>query len=343
MPTTFGAREHAIVGGVVAVLVVALATAGLRWSAGAYDDHLDLTATFSRTGQGLDDASDVRVRGVQVGTVSGILLDEQGRPVVDMQLEPGTRVPADTVAAIEATSVFGPKFVSLQVDPSKLSGPLLEDGDRITRTRAPTELADMLGQVRDLLDAVDPDQVGALVSTGARLAREAEPRVGAMLDAAEELAGVASRHVDDGTALLGDLERLTREVDGWSDQVVAIGRDTHELVPVLEQHEDDLAATLDAVTLAAHAVSDVLERHPDAASALVQGLLPALLPPLAAVAGNLEHLPVFAEVISVFFGELASIMHVEGPSGQRLGAIELLFSGDLCEFVEGLQCHEGAP
>lgn len=342
MRSMLGVREHAILGGIAVVLVVAMTVVGFRWSTGALTDHLALSATFSRTGQGLDHYSDVRVRGVEVGSVTHIELDDQGQPVVHMELDPGTRVPQGAIAAVEATSIFGPKFVALDYDPGALDGPLLADGDRIERTRAPTELQDMLGTVSDLLTAVDPDEVGALVSTGARLAEEVQPRVGAMLQAARTLTDVASDHTDDGTALLADLRRLTDEVAGWGEQVARTGRDAHRVLPLLWEREDDLVATMDAVTLAAHAIGDVLERHPDAATTLIQGLLPALLPPLAAIAGNLRHLPVFAEVIAVFFGELASIMHVDGPDDGRLGAIELLFNGDLCEFVEGLQCHEGA-
>lgn len=337
-----GFRERLVVGGVAMVVVVALATTGLRWSTGEFDQHLDLTATFDHSGHGLDAFSDVRVRGVRVGSVAAITLDDAQRARVELDLDPGTRVPVDTVASIQATSIFGPTYVALDVDPDALDGPLLADGDEITRTREGTELAAMLTRIGEVLDAADPEAVGALLSSGARITSDLAPRVGPMLDDARALTDVAVDHLDDGAAILRDLERLTDEVAGWGDQLGALAPDAREVLSVLPEHEADLQRLLVAGSAAAHELSRLLEAFPAAFSDLAEGLLSALVPPLAAVAGNLEYIPPFAEVIAVFFGELASIMHLDGPDGQRLGAIELGVSPNLCEVLELLQCHEGA-
>ncbi len=337
-----GFRERLAVGGVALVVVVALASTGVRWATGSFDDHLDLTATFERTGHGLDRFSDVRIRGVRVGTVGAITLDDDQRARVDLALDPGTLVPADTVASIQATSIFGPTYIALEVDAEALDGPLLADGDEIARTREGTELAAMLTRIDEVLEAADPEALGALTSSAARVMSDLAPRAGPMLDDARTLTDVAVDHLDDGTAILRDLQRLTDEVAGWGDQVGALAPDARSVLSVLAEHEDDLERLLVAGAAAAHEVSRLLEAFPAAFSDLAEGLLSALVPPLAAVAGNLEYIPAFAEVIAVFFGELASIMHLDGPDGQRLAAIELGMSPDLCEVLQVLRCHEGA-
>ena len=337
-----GFRERLAVGGVALVLVVALASTGLRWATGSFDDHLDLVATFDHTGHGLDGFSEVRIRGVRVGSVDAIALDDDQRARVELDLDPGTRVPVGTVASIQATSIFGPTFIALEVDPDALDGPLLADGDELRHTRENTELAAMLTRVGEVLDAADPEALSALTSSAARVLSDLAPRVGPVLEDARTLTDVAVDHLDDGAAILDDLERLTDEVADWGDQVGALAPDAREALSVLPEHEDDLERLLVTGAAAAHEVSRLLEAFPAAFSDLAEGLLSALVPPLAAVAGNLEFIPAFAEVIAVFFGELASIMHLDGPDGQRLGAIELGISPDLCEVLELLQCHEGA-
>ena len=337
-----GFRERLVVGGVSLVLVLALASTGLRWAVGDFDEHLDLTATFTRTGHGLDEFSEVRVRGVRVGTVAGIRLDEDQHARVSLQLDPGTRVPVDTVASIQATSIFGPTFIALDVDPDALDGPLLGDGDPIARTEEGTELAAMLTRIGEVLDAADPEALGSLTASAARMTSDLAPRVGPMLDDAGVLTDVAADHLDDGTAILEDLQRLTDEVAGWGDQVGDLAPDAAAVLSVWPEHEDDLERLLVTGSAAAHQIARLLETFPAAFSDLAEGLLPALVPPLAAVAGNLRHVPVFAEVIAVFFGELASIMHLDGPDGQTLGAIELGIAPDLCEVLQLLQCYEGA-
>ena len=338
-----GFRERLVVGGVALVVVVALATTGLRWATGSFDDHLDLTATFDQTGHGLDTFSEVRIRGVRVGTVDGITLDDDQRARVELDLDPGTRVPVDTLASIQATSIFGPTYVALEVDPDALDGPLLRDGDQLARTASGTELAAMLTRIGEVLDAADPEALGALTSSTARVMTDLAPRAGPMLEDARTLTDVAVDHLDDGAAILRDLQRLTDEVDDWGDQVGELAPDARSVLSVLSEHEDDLQRLLVSGSAAAHQVSRLLEAFPAAFSDLAEGLLSALVPPLAAVAGNLELVPAFAEVIAVFFGELASIMHLDGPDGQRLAAIELGMSPDLCEVLQVLRCHEGAP
>lgn len=335
-------RQRFVLGAGVLVLALALTSTGLRWATGAFDQHLELVATFDRTGHGLDTFSDVRVRGVAVGRVGAIELDDDQRARVTLRLAPGTRVPPDTTASIEATSIFGPKFLALDVDPEAVAGPVLEDGDAIARTRTATELSEMLTRVDALLQAADPEVVGALTASMARVGRDLAPRVGPMLEDADTLTGVAADHLDDGAALLDHLQRFTAEARGWGTQLGGIATDAGPVLSLLPDREQDLAHLLDEGTAAGHEVAHLLETHPTAFSDLADGLLPALVPPLAAVAGNLDVVPTFVEVIAVFFGELASIMHLDGPDGQRLGAIELGVSPDPCEVFEVLQCHEGA-
>lgn len=55
----------------------------------------------------------VRIGGSRVGQVLDRDLGEDGRPRIELQLDPGTRLPADTRVAIRANGLLGARFVEL--------------------------------------------------------------------------------------------------------------------------------------------------------------------------------------------------------------------------------------
>lgn len=332
-----GAREHALVGATCLLLVLALLAVGLRAAAGEFDRGYELTATFPEIGQGIDTYADVRVRGVPVGTVEEIGLGPDGDARLTLRLEPDVTVPPHAEASIEPLSVFGPAFVALDLgDGGGRDGPALEDGDAVATAPRSAGLDDLLDRTSQLLDTLDPEQLGRVLDTSATIAGDLAPRTGELVDAAQQLTDVASRNTDRGLRLLADLDRIATELGGAGTTVSRIAGDSSRLLPPLIAAEDDLAATLDAGARASQVTSELLERHPDAVSQLAQGLLPAMLPPLAAVAGNVEVIPPFVEALTTFFGTLADVMHLEAPGGEgRLGGIEMLVRPlSLCELLD---------
>jgi virulence factor Mce-like protein len=70
----------------------------------------------------------VRIGGVRIGQVEQIGLGADGQPKLQLQLSPGTRLPAGTSVAIRANGLLGSRYVELT--PGK-SGKLLPDGSTI--------------------------------------------------------------------------------------------------------------------------------------------------------------------------------------------------------------------
>jgi len=71
----------------------------------------------------------VRIGGVRVGQVLSIDIGSDGRPRVQLQLDPGTRLPADTSVAIRASGLLGARYVALTPGHSRR---LLADGATIS-------------------------------------------------------------------------------------------------------------------------------------------------------------------------------------------------------------------
>ncbi len=84
----------------------------VRLANGDYAGDYTLSGTFPSAGEGLHPGSAVVFRGVQVGRVSTISLD-QNQAQVTVLIEPSFKVPAASTATIEPVNLFGAEQVSI--------------------------------------------------------------------------------------------------------------------------------------------------------------------------------------------------------------------------------------
>ncbi len=104
----------------------------------------ELMARFDRI-DGLPVGSDVRISGVRVGSVTAQSLDpETFLAVVHMAIDPGIRLPTDTVALIASESLLGGRFLSL--DPGG-EEEIIPPGGTIQFTQSTPGIEQLLGQV----------------------------------------------------------------------------------------------------------------------------------------------------------------------------------------------------
>src|SRR5712691_7158827 len=70
----------------------------------------ELTAQFERV-DGVRDGGDVRISGIKVGSILSQTLDPKTYfAVVRMSIDPGIKVPTDTVAQIASSGLLGDKY-----------------------------------------------------------------------------------------------------------------------------------------------------------------------------------------------------------------------------------------
>ena len=104
----------------------------------------EVKATFLKVG-GLERGSDVRISGIDVGTVTGQTLDPKTfQAQVVMSIEPGVQLPADTEASIVSDGLLGGKYVNLA--PGRASERIAAGGV-IAKTRDYQSLEDLVGQI----------------------------------------------------------------------------------------------------------------------------------------------------------------------------------------------------
>ncbi|MEO7295505.1 MAG: MCE family protein [Candidatus Limnocylindria bacterium] len=157
-----GRRGQALLGLAGVAVLLALGVFVNFYLGGGFKRSFRVDAIFTRAGQNLRDGSDVKVRGVLVGTIRKVEQTDDGKARVVMAMQPSQKIPDNVTAVIRAKTLFGEKYVELRV-PQPPSAEVLADGDEIglDRTTPPLEVEDVLGRAVPLLDAVDPTAFAA--------------------------------------------------------------------------------------------------------------------------------------------------------------------------------------
>lgn len=102
--------------------------------------HNRVIAKFNKV-DGLSEGSDVRMGGVKIGTVSDLVLDDQFRAVVTLDIDNKISYPTDTSAAIHTDGLFGGKFIVLEPGAEEEN---LTTGDEISLTQDSVIVSDLL-------------------------------------------------------------------------------------------------------------------------------------------------------------------------------------------------------
>ena len=132
-----------ILGGICALLVLALKVSGLGNVVGTNGYHIN--ATFDNVGD-LKIRAPITIAGVRVGEVTGIKLDQQTfRAVVTMQINPDqNEIPLDSSASILTQGLLGSNYISLTPG---FENVFLKEGDKINNTHPAIILENIIGQV----------------------------------------------------------------------------------------------------------------------------------------------------------------------------------------------------
>jgi len=139
-------KEHgaeALIG--LLVVLVAIWFVMFAWErtgGGSVANAIRVTAQFQNA-SGINVGTDVRIAGLKVGSVVGQKLDPKTyQAEVTLALDPATKVPSDSSAAITSAGIMGATYISLVPggDPTPL-----KTGDTIIDTQGSIDLMGMVG------------------------------------------------------------------------------------------------------------------------------------------------------------------------------------------------------
>ncbi|MDH6194552.1 phospholipid/cholesterol/gamma-HCH transport system substrate-binding protein [Mycobacterium frederiksbergense] len=228
------ARPLAGLGTVVAIgLIVGLAVALFR---GSFTKTEPVTLISDRAGLVMNPDAKVKMRGVQVGTVSSIENRADGKAVLHLAMDPSQLhlIPGDVQANIASTTVFGAKYVQL-VSPDNPSKERLRPGQVLQGNHVTVEMNTVFQQLTQVLDKIDPaklnETLGALSSAFSgrghamgqslsdfdALLKKLEPSLPNLTGDIESLAAVSNAYGDAASDLLKTVNNTNR----LSDSIVA--------------------------------------------------------------------------------------------------------------------------
>ena len=234
--------SYLLVGGVVLALLAGLAAFSV-WLVKADGDRqvARYEIAFEGSVSGLQEGSQVLYRGIPVGRVAAIRIDPANveNVLVTVEIAPGTPIKVNTLATLEMQGLTGLAYVQLRggTQASAALDPDAKPPPRIASRRSALEqvfesgpelLASGLALAARLARLLEDDNLAAVAGTLRNLETftttlaERTDQVDAVLagagDAAQQVQAVAG----DLQLLVGDLRRLTTQVD---ERVGAMGGD----------------------------------------------------------------------------------------------------------------------
>ena len=168
----------------------------VRLANGDFAGDYKLSGTFPRAGEGLNPGSAVVFRGVQVGRVSTITL-EQNQAKVTLLIEPSFQVPTTATATIEPVNLFGAEQVAISTPHgNSAAGPYLEAGSSFAHAASSDELGDLFAAATPLLNEIDTTKLSSVLGELAQASQGEGPKIAASISAGTQLAGLLDRTVN---------------------------------------------------------------------------------------------------------------------------------------------------
>ena len=229
-----GRPPYRIAGVVLLVLLVALSAVVYGQFRGAFSDRMTVTLRADRAGLVMEPGAKVTYNGVAVGRVADVDSDvvngvTTARLLLELDPRLATAIPANVVADITATTVFGNKYVSF-TSPKRPSPQHISSTEPITVRTVSTEFNTLFQTILSISEKVDPVRLNTTLSAAA--------------EGLTGLGGRFGRSLTDANLVLGDL----------NPQLPQLHQDVRALTALADTYVDaspDLWTALDnAVTTA---------------------------------------------------------------------------------------------
>ena len=251
--------------GIIVLLIVALVlTFLLLQFRGTLQPKTQLTMVAARAGLVMDPNAKVTYNGVEIGRVTRIeptVVDGAQAAKFALEVKPKfiPLIPSNVDADIQATTIFGNKFVSLST-PKNPSPERISSSQVIDARSTTTEFNTLFETVTNLAESIDPVKLNLTLSATA----EALTGLGAKLGETIVKANVA---MDNLTPRLPRLQYGLQQLAGFADVYTAAGPDLWDAldnalttIRTLNDQRGDLDAALLAAAGFGNTSADVFER-----------------------------------------------------------------------------------
>ncbi|HCA85577.1 MAG TPA: virulence factor Mce family protein Precursor [Streptomyces sp.] len=291
MSTAPTPRKRPAAGALPVALLLALTLAGcgtpgfsgieelpLPGGADVGDHPYEVTATFTDV-LSLVPQSAVKVNDVAVGRVTGITLSPgDWTAEVTMLVNGDVRLPANSWARLEQTSLLGEKYVELAAPGSGSPQGRLADGATIplSRTNRNPEVEEVFGALSMLLNGGGVNQLKTITTELGKALDGNEPEVRDMLRRVDTLVTDLDARRGDITRALDGVDRLSSTLATRKREVGVILDDLSPGLKVLEQQRGSLMTMLRSLDTLSETAVGLVDRSKDDMVADLEALAPAL-------------------------------------------------------------------
>jgi virulence factor Mce-like protein len=190
----------------------------------AFTEVARVTLETDTAGNQLQEASDVKVRGVIVGDVREVAASQDGA-TIELAIDPAylEQIPADVTARLLPKTLFGERFVSLEL-PERPAQERLADGDVIGQDRSENaiELQRVIDDTLPLLQAVQPQDLSYTLGAIAEALRGRGDSLGANLAATGEYVSEINTVLPQLQADISGLADFADTYEGAADDLLAV-------------------------------------------------------------------------------------------------------------------------
>lgn len=263
-------RRRLALSGIAAFVVVAAALAAIWAKAdGSFDSSVAVTAELHDVGDGLPTDSDVKYKGIIVGSVRGVIPESGGAPnLVDIAIDPdrASGVPNSVTARVVPSNLFAVSSIQLL---DNGTAPAIRSGDVIAEDQGQStvQFQTALSKLRDIVAATargrDDRTIGLLAAVSEATDRKGDDiaRAGAQLDRiTRELNSVMT---PDGPSTLRSLNRAVRGLRASAPDLLDALHSSIVPMQTVTREAEDLNAFLAAGATTSKRIDTALARNAD--------------------------------------------------------------------------------
>jgi virulence factor Mce-like protein len=229
----------------------------------AFTEVARVTLQADTAGNQLQEASDVKVRGVIVGDVREVEADADGA-TIELAIKPEylEQIPADVSVRLLPKTLFGERYVALQL-PEDPSRERLADGDVIgqDRTENAIELQRVIDDTLPLLQAVHPDDLSFTLGAVADALRGRGDDLGANLASTGQYFEEINTVLPELQADISGLADFAETYEGAADDLLAVLDNLAITNSTVVDQQEQLRRTFTVGAGSANVTADFLERN----------------------------------------------------------------------------------
>ncbi|GAB11798.1 Mce family protein [Gordonia araii NBRC 100433] len=283
---------------------------------GHFSNAEDVTLRTDSAGNSLTEHADVKARGMVVGTVSAVNPSPDGQVDVVLALQPDKLhlLPRGTTARILPKTLFGERYVALEVPMEPTTTATLAAGDEIRTADAGNakEVQDFFDRLLPLLKAVPPQDLNVTLTSISQALAGRGQELGETIKRLDAIFSEVNDHTDDLQATLRGLASFSTT---YSDALPSIinGLDNLRVTGnTLNERQGDLAALISTLGVAADDTTSFLRTNRTDLITIFTGTEEML-------AGLARQSPVFGCTFKNFAGLIAESRRIVGEGTPNPG------------------------